>query len=185
MQEKLESISDKEFFFLGLVYGISIVSLFLQLPLLAILFAGAVFLYCYIKMKKFDGMQNWVKCDAKLIKWNTLKKIYRYSPESYIYVPDCLYTYIYNGQEYTGKNISLYPRDSMIQDLFESYQFTQKVRYSVNKGVYVNSKNPEESVVFRDMAFKSVLIYKGGIILAIITIVISIIQVIVEVNLNG
>ncbi|WP_428738450.1 hypothetical protein [Sulfurimonas sp.] len=181
MQEKLESISDKEFFFLGLVYAASVVSLFLQLPLLSIFFAGAVFWYCYIKIKKFDSMKNWVKCDAKLIKWNTLKKIYNYSPESYIYVPDCLYTYTYNSQKYIGQNISFYPRDSMTQDLFESYQFTQNIKYTINKGIYVNPDNPEESVVFRDMAFKSAPIYKGGVVLAIITIIISIIQVVIKV----
>jgi len=177
MKKRIESIFDNEFIFLWLLYSIVLFSLFAKLLLFNVLLSTVLILYSILKIKKFNSMQNWVKCESLLISCQTLKKFDPPRAWGYIYIPDCLYTYTYNDKEYKGKNISLYPRDSMIQDLNEHHQLMQKIKRTINKGVYVNPNNHEESVVFRDMAFKSAPIYWGGIVLSTISIVIGFIQI--------
>ena len=179
MQEQFKWLSDNEFFLLGLICMFSIISLYVKLPLLAIIFSTLFALYSISKIRKFDSVKNWIKCESILQSCETSKKLYSSRTMSYIYIADCIYTYTYNGQEYQGKDISLFARDSMMQDLNEHHQLMQKIKQTIIKrGVYVNPKNPEESVVFRDMSFKSAPIYWGGIILSAIFILIGFIQII-------
>jgi len=178
MQKKNLWISDNEFFLLGLGYATSTVILYIQFPFVTICISVALAWYCLVKIKKFNNLENWIQCDSVLISCKTLKRIYSSRNMSYIYLPDCHYKYSYNGQEYRGNNISLFARDSMMQDHNEHYQFMRKIKYTIKKGIYVNPDNPEESVVFRNMSFKSAPIYQGGIIWSVILIIIGCIQIV-------